>query len=303
MISTAKYIAAAVIGIGLASNSAAAITYTPLYFQDGSLIIGMRGRIVEGDADQLRHVLTGLPPKTIIHGFALDSHGGNVAEASKLAAFIHGSELPTIVDSTSACESACFLVFAAGKLKLVQSGAVIGVHSASIYGTETEEAMAVTTAIACLADAYHVPKAIIGKLVTTPPDEIAQLSHGDLLSMGADFADDAPPIWPSGRTSAPPAELQLPQVVAFQDGLRDRTSWERWFAGTSGDFKDGAEYWAGQRSLPHPGPCYGPSGQHLGYGGIAPVGRQAVAKPAHLPSPVYEGAGRIPGHLANAWGR
>lgn len=42
---------------------------------------------------------------------------------------------------------------------------------------------------------------------------------------------------------------------AFQQGLADRGSWETWFAGSQGDYHDGAFYWSGQRSLPQPGSC------------------------------------------------
>ncbi|MBV8739158.1 MAG: retroviral-like aspartic protease family protein [Alphaproteobacteria bacterium] len=62
-------------------------------------------------------------------------------------------------------------------------------------------------------------------------------------------------------SSVPP---ESPRVTAFQDGLRDRRTWESWFAGISGEFRDGAEYWAGQRSLSNPQSCYGAAGEHLG---------------------------------------
>lgn len=52
-----------------------------------------------------------------------------------------------------------------------------------------------------------------------------------------------------------------PPSVAFQDGRRDRGLWEKWFAGTVGDFKDGAEYWAGQRRQTDPVSCYGQGGE------------------------------------------
>jgi hypothetical protein len=43
----------------------------------------------------------------------------------------------------------------------------------------------------------------------------------------------------------------------FSQGLRDRTKWENWFSGLSGDKRAGAEYWAAQRSLTQPGKCLG----------------------------------------------
>ena len=41
----------------------------------------------------------------------------------------------------------------------------------------------------------------------------------------------------------------------YDKGLADRTAWEDWFDGLQGDFKTGAFFWSGQRSLPHPGSC------------------------------------------------
>ncbi len=50
----------------------------------------------------------------------------------------------------------------------------------------------------------------------------------------------------------------------FQQGLADRERWENWFGSLTGDYKLGAEFWAGQRSLPNPGTCYGSIGQDVG---------------------------------------
>jgi hypothetical protein len=41
----------------------------------------------------------------------------------------------------------------------------------------------------------------------------------------------------------------------FEQGQRDRASWEQWFNGLQGDYKTGAFYWSSQRSTPHPGTC------------------------------------------------
>lgn len=62
---------------------------------------------------------------------------------------------------------------------------------------------------------------------------------------------------PASTTEQPKAvPVSAPQGDAmFQKGLSDRTAWETWFNGLQGDQKTGAFYWAGQRSLPHPGSC------------------------------------------------
>ncbi len=56
------------------------------------------------------------------------------------------------------------------------------------------------------------------------------------------------------------ANAAYAQSQAYSDGLADRTAYENWFATLSGQEKAGAEYWAGQRSLPNPSPCTPQSG-------------------------------------------
>jgi hypothetical protein len=63
----------------------------------------------------------------------------------------------------------------------------------------------------------------------------------------------------SAIASAPAATGNNDNIIsepsAFQAGAADRTAWESWFASTTGDYQDGAEFWAGQRSLKKPAPC------------------------------------------------
>ena len=46
---------------------------------------------------------------------------------------------------------------------------------------------------------------------------------------------------------------------SFDQGLADRAEFEQWFASLSGDFRRGADWWAGHRSLPHAGACKEPA--------------------------------------------
>jgi hypothetical protein len=59
---------------------------------------------------------------------------------------------------------------------------------------------------------------------------------------------------PAPVTPAMAAALS-PTSSTFEQGLGDRKTWETWFAATAGDYRAGAFYWSGQRSLPHPGSC------------------------------------------------
>lgn len=60
----------------------------------------------------------------------------------------------------------------------------------------------------------------------------------------------APPIRQVPAGSTPPS-------VAFRQGQADRQTWESWFGKQTGDYRTGAEYRAGHRSVPNPGPCGG----------------------------------------------
>jgi hypothetical protein len=56
-----------------------------------------------------------------------------------------------------------------------------------------------------------------------------------------------PPVAPLPTGNGP--------VTMYDQGLADRAAWESWFNGLQGYFKTGAFFWAGKRSLPHPGSC------------------------------------------------
>jgi hypothetical protein len=72
-----------------------------------------------------------------------------------------------------------------------------------------------------------------------------------------------PPVPASLHPRTPPTltrdevlpAVSTPTSSAFDDGVRDRQAWEDWFTGLSGDEREGALYWASQRSLPKPGSC------------------------------------------------
>ena len=60
----------------------------------------------------------------------------------------------------------------------------------------------------------------------------------------------------STSDAAPTSDAPTALPGAWYDGRNDREKWEQWFAGLSGDYRDGAEYWAGARkSHPSPGVC------------------------------------------------
>lgn len=113
--------------------------------------------------------------------YALNSPGGVVSVAVHIASMMQEQNTLVAVFSGAECASACFLLFAAGREKLVSPGAVIGIHSARSGGAgEDWDALATTAVIAKLASAYGVPDDIVGKLVRTPPEDISTLTPEEL---------------------------------------------------------------------------------------------------------------------------
>ncbi len=149
------------------------------------------GDITPGDDEKLHRFVASLPADTNLVGVALSSRGGNLLEGLRLATTVRNTRLSTGV--AGQCASACFLVFAGGAGKLVLDGARIGVHSASYEGAENTLSQAVTTQMARKAAEFGVPAAIIGKMVTTPPDHMTWLTRDDLLSMSVRFERVAQP--------------------------------------------------------------------------------------------------------------
>lgn len=254
-----------------------ALQYQRVLLNPPAVLILLRGPIIPGDFDRFVHFYRAIPSTDRITALALDSPGGNIVEAETIAEAIVRLHVSTFVGDGSECSSACFLMFAAGSRRIVRPDALIGVHSASENGEETKDAMAVTTAIARDLGGLGVPPAIIGKLVQTPPGRASWLTPADLASMGVTVLDASSPTAsrretsPSAdattqyRASTPPSqEDQSESSRAYNQGFADRRAWEWFFAGLTGAFKDGAEYWSGQRSTPQPGSCYGPAGQNLG---------------------------------------
>jgi hypothetical protein len=64
----------------------------------------------------------------------------------------------------------------------------------------------------------------------------------------------ATPVAKSERTEGQ-GEATWGSSPLYEKGLADRARWEQWVSGLTGDYKEGAEYWAGQRSLPQPRNC------------------------------------------------
>lgn len=165
------------------ASVASGMTIQPAAVQSGRPVLLLQGRIVPGDAARLRAALAGVSPR--VAGLVLNSPGGSVLEAQDMAKLIRDSGAAVLVPANAVCASACFMLFAAARNKLVEPGAMVGVHSASVAGgNETMDTLGVTTLMARSAASYGVPSAITGRMVTTRPGQMAWLTRTELESMG-----------------------------------------------------------------------------------------------------------------------
>lgn len=171
-----------------------------------TVILRAEGRIVAGDAERFRQALRAHPGREVV--LAISSQGGALFEADEMAAAIARFRITVIIPQNGVCASACFLLFAASPTRIMDATARIGVHSVSMEGRENMDTLAVTTAFARAAGSYGVPSNIIGRLVVTPPGEMAWLTPEELRAMRVAPLSPASASVPP-QSAAPPTASQM----------------------------------------------------------------------------------------------
>ena len=175
-------------GLALSLSIAAAAEMKSLNLEDDSVEISVSGNIAPGDADLLNaRIKAANDAGKQETSLRLNSAGGNLLEAVRLAAAVKLAKMSTNVGQSATCASACFLIFAAGETKNASNSARIGVHGASEKGVVSRAA---TTSMADVAKALDVPWSIIRRMINTPPGEVEWLSLADLRLMGTTVSRD-----------------------------------------------------------------------------------------------------------------
>jgi hypothetical protein len=173
---------------------------------DGFSELYLTGKIEIGDYDRLMATAQSAVDRgRRISGLRLNSPGGKVVEAVKIATSIHNSKwMWTMVEKGADCWSACFFIFAAGVHKYSQGGSSIGVHSASIEGKENWISQSSTLEGARFLNDLGVPDRLIVKMISAKPDEMYYLTFDDAAAMDITFIE-APATVASPAPPAPPA--------------------------------------------------------------------------------------------------
>jgi len=91
-------------------------------------VLRLSGGLQTGVSDAVASALAQDP---LIHRLELDSHGGDVGQSLALAALVEKYSLSTLVRRE--CFSACVLAFAAGKERVLMTGAKLGYHRAQSH--------------------------------------------------------------------------------------------------------------------------------------------------------------------------
>jgi hypothetical protein len=169
-------------GLALSVSIAAAAEIRPFDLKDDRVEISISGDITPGDANLLNaRIKEANDAGKLVTSLRLNSAGGNLLEAVRLAAAVKLAKMSTNVGQSATCASACFLIFAAGEAKYANNSARIGVHGASEKGVVSRAA---TTSMADVAKELDVPWSIIRRMINTPPGEVEWLSLADLRLMG-----------------------------------------------------------------------------------------------------------------------
>ena len=208
----------------LMAPDASALQFKRLPFDHPLLGIAATGPIVTGDLDRLSAFIKTLSQSDGTLSLFVDSPGGNIFEASKIAALINKSAAVVTIPSGSQCSSACFLLFAAAAHRFMAPDALVGVHSASYDGQENLTSMGITTAFARSAADYGVPPAIIGKMVQTEPGRMTWLTPSDLQPMGVVILTPSSPQAqplpePAAQPSTAPESPARPSSAAQRGDL------------------------------------------------------------------------------------
>lgn len=127
----------------VAAMGAGAIDANAMQFEADRLDNGVAGitavrPIVPGDMERLQGILGSLPPKSRVVAFALDSPGGNLSEAYKIATFVSRAQLLVAVPAGATCASACFLPWVAKSLRcrrLPRSSVTISTQCATQFAS------------------------------------------------------------------------------------------------------------------------------------------------------------------------
>jgi hypothetical protein len=164
----------------------------------GGQEVEIRGALAAGTAARLQRVLEAHPGVRFVH---LNSPGGWVTEGERLARLIHARRLGTY--TATGCYSACVLAFAAGRPRVLNPDARLGLHSTS--GAEADPLVATVgnELYQHVLLRYGVSPALVAWSTSTPAEELWMPDPRQLLAGHLIDRVTADGFSPSGESLAP----------------------------------------------------------------------------------------------------
>ncbi len=158
-------------------------------FVDGAFHLS--GEIRPGDYDRLIAYFKSKPIDFVdVQLINLDSPGGSVSEAMKLAQFIRDTSRTTAVAENGQCMSACFFLFVAGGARLLDTGK-LGIHRpyynpAEFKNLSPSKAREVyeklDDRVRQFLSAMRVPEDVVREMFATPSTSIKLMSYAEFNS-------------------------------------------------------------------------------------------------------------------------
>lgn len=141
--------------------------------------VELQGGLEFGTSEKLARVLAENPSVKIIH---LNSIGGRISEAKKLAEIVKNNQLITY--SKTQCLSACPIVLLAGKEKLLASEAKLGFHSASFGGVSGSEFSELNKELLSQLTKANVPSWFVKKVSKVNSKDMWNPTNEELIKAG-----------------------------------------------------------------------------------------------------------------------
>ena len=127
----------------------------------------LAGGIPIGTTDAVRNMLDSSRTVRVIH---LNSSGGRIAEADKLASLISQRQLITY--TRTSCSSACALAFLAGRERYIGEQGRIGFHSASVNGAMGSNDLDLNASFRAALSRVGATPLFVTKATTTNPQNM-----------------------------------------------------------------------------------------------------------------------------------
>lgn len=136
----------------------------------------LSGHLGFGVTNETKKYLDAHPTIKIIH---LNSEGGRIIEAKKLATLIEVKKLSTY--TSSGCYSACILAYAAGERRLIDRNASLGFHQYSFPGAQQIDFLSAYEEDKKYLLSKGIQPNFVAKIFSTPNERLWKPSHQELF--------------------------------------------------------------------------------------------------------------------------